>query len=131
MSLCFPSGSLLIHSFSLQVPAGGRRCCTSKQSLRRALLVNTGLAVFSALFLPPIHLMLLGLCLSTAVTLDAPCGTEPLLLLPQRLTPGTVPESELGYNECFCCGCVWDSGAREQNPPPPLPPHPHTPCLIA
>lgn len=70
--------------------------------------------------------MLLGLCLSTAMTLDAPCGTEPLLLLPQRLTPGTVPESELGYNECFCCGGVWDSGAREQTPRP----HSLLDCII-
>lgn len=83
--------------------------------------MNTGLGgEFGAghvlpFFLPPIHIMLLGLCLSTAMTLDAPCGTEPLLLLPQRLAPGMVPESELGH--CVFAGVVFRTGVQENRPP--------------
>lgn len=88
------------------MPAGGCCYCTSKQSLRRALLVNAGLAVVCAFVSPTYTPMLLGLCLSTGMTLDTPSGTESLLLLPQRLAPGTVPELELGQGECLCCGGV-------------------------
>lgn len=38
--------------------------------------------------------MFVGPCLSTGLTLGVSCGTKPLLLVPQRLAPGTVPDEE-------------------------------------
>lgn len=63
--------------------------------------------------------MLFGLCLSTAVTLDAPCGTEPLLLLPRRLAPGMVPESELGHSSVVSVAVFGTQVQRKGHPPAP------------